>query len=223
MYDSQLEISLKSALEINRAYEIGDTIREEVTPKDFGRIAAQTAKQVIMQRVRKEEREVIYNEYVQYEQEIVTGEVERRDNKFVYVNLGRIEAALSRQDQIPGEEYKSHDKIKVYIYKVENTSKGPQVFVSRSHPDLLRRLFEQEIPEIFDGTVEIVSISREAGDRAKVAFRNVSEKSDQKQGKDHTCDENDSSIAERLVCIAASFHKSAINDPTSAGHKVGTG
>src|SRR5699024_3210125 len=126
VYDSQLEISLKSALEINRAYEIGDTIREEVTPKDFGRIAAQTAKQ-----------------------EIVTGEVERRDNKFVYVNLGRIEAVLSRQDQIPGEEYKSHDKIKVYIYKVENTSKGPQVFVSRSHPDLLRRLFEQEIPEIF--------------------------------------------------------------------------
>ena len=155
VYDSQLEISLKSALEINRAYEIGDTIREEV----------------IMQRVRKEEREVIYNEYVQYEQEIVTGEVERRDNKFVYVNLGRIEAVLSRQDQIPGEEYKSHDKIKVYIYKVENTSKGPQVFVSRSHPDLLRRLFEQEIPEIFDGTVEIVSISREAGDRAKVAVR----------------------------------------------------
>lgn len=171
VYDSQLEISLKSALEINRAYEIGDTIREEVTSKDFGRIAAQTAKQVIMQRVRKEEREVIYNEYVQYEQEIVTGEVERRDNKFVYVNLGRIEAVLSRQDQIPGEEYKSHDKIKVYIYKVENTSKGPQVFVSRSHPDLLRRLFEQEIPEIFDGTVEIVSISREAGDRAKVAVR----------------------------------------------------
>ena len=98
---------MKSALEINRAYEIGDTIREEVTPKDFGRIAAQTAKQVIMQRVRKEEREVIYNEYVQYEQEIVTGEVERRDNKFVYVNLGRIEAVLSRQDQIPGEEYTS--------------------------------------------------------------------------------------------------------------------
>ena len=169
--DSNLQISLDEAKKIDKKIKLGDTIDIELAPKNFGRIAAQTAKQVIMQRVRKEEREVIYNEYVQYEQEIVTGEVERRDNKFVYVNLGRIEAVLSRQDQIPGEEYKSHDKIKVYIYKVENTSKGPQVFVSRSHPDLLRRLFEQEIPEIFDGTVEIVSISREAGDRAKVAVR----------------------------------------------------
>lgn len=171
VFDSQLEISLDEALELNRAYEIGDSIRQEVTPKNFGRIAAQTAKQVIMQRVREEERAIIYNEYVQYEQEIVTGEVERRDAKFVYVNLGKLEAVLSRQDQIPGEEYNSHDKVKVYIYKVENTSKGPQVYVSRSHPDLLRRLFEQEIPEIFDGTVEIVSIAREAGDRAKVAVR----------------------------------------------------
>lgn len=178
VFDSRLEVSLKEALEINKAYEIGDTIRFEVTPKDFGRIAAQTAKQVIMQRVREEEHNIIYNQYIQYENEIVTGEVERRDNRYIYVNLGKVEALLSRQDQIEGEEYKSHDRIKVYIYKVENSSKGPQVFVSRSHPDLLKRLFEQEIPEIYDGTVEILSIAREAGDRAKVAVRSNNENVD---------------------------------------------
>ena len=178
VFDSRLEVSLKDALEINKAYEIGDTIRFEVTPKDFGRIAAQTAKQVIMQRVREEEHNIIYNQYIQYENEIVTGEVERRDNRYIYVNLGKVEALLSRQDQIEGEEYKSHDRIKVYIYKVENSSKGPQVFVSRSHPDLLKRLFEQEIPEIYDGTVEILSIAREAGDRAKVAVRSNNENVD---------------------------------------------
>ncbi|MDN2452345.1 transcription termination factor NusA [Lactobacillus sp. UCMA15818] len=175
VFDSRLEVSLEEAFQINRAYEIGDTIRFEVTPKNFGRIAAQTAKQVIMQRVREAERGIVYDEYIQYENEIVTGEVERHDHRYVYVNLGKVEAVLSHQDQIPGEEYKSHDRIKVYIYKVENTSKGPQVFVSRSHPDLLKRLFEQEIPEIFDGTVEIISIAREAGDRAKVAVRSHSE------------------------------------------------
>lgn len=169
VFDSRLEVSLKDALQLNKAYEIGDEINFEVTPHDFGRIAAQTAKQVIMQRVREAERTNIYNQYIQYENEIVTGEVERHDNRFIYVNLGKVEAVLSRQDQIAGETYKPHDRIKVYIYKVENTSKGPQVFVSRSHPDLLKRLFEQEIPEIYDGTVEIKSIAREAGDRAKVA------------------------------------------------------
>ncbi|KRN85220.1 transcription termination factor NusA [Ligilactobacillus acidipiscis] len=178
VFDSRLEVSLKDALDLNKAYEVGDTIRFEVTPKDFGRIAAQTAKQVIMQRVREEEHNIIYNQYIQYENEIVTGEVERRDNRYIYVNLGKVEALLSRQDQIEGEEYNSHDRIKVYIYKVENSSKGLQVFVSRSHPDLLKRLFEQEIPEIYDGTVEIVSIAREAGDRAKVAVRSNNENVD---------------------------------------------
>lgn len=178
VFDSRLEVSLKDALDINKAYEIGDTIRFEVTPKDFGRIAAQTAKQVVMQRVREEERTNIYNQYIEYEKEIVTGEVERHDSRYIYVNLGKVEAVLSHQDQIPGEKYSPHDKIKVYIYKVENSAKGPQVYVSRSHPDLLRRLFEQEIPEIFDGTVEIVSIAREAGDRAKVAVRSHSDNVD---------------------------------------------
>ncbi|ANJ69600.1 transcription termination factor NusA [Latilactobacillus curvatus] len=173
VFDSRLEVSYQDALEINKAYEVGDTIRFEVTPKDFGRIAAQTAKQVIMQRVREAERSIIYNEYSQYENEIMQGVVERRDNKFIYVNLGKIEAVLSKQDQIPNEEYQAHDRIKVYVSKVENTTKGPQVFVSRTHPDLVKRLFEQEVPEIYDGTVEIVSIAREAGDRTKMAVRST--------------------------------------------------
>ncbi|MGG5316631.1 transcription termination factor NusA [Enterococcus sp. AZ072] len=169
--DSQLEVSLKEAMTINPAYEIGDMIRFEVTPKDFGRIAAQTAKQVILQRVREAERNIIYTEYSAYEKDIMQGVVERQDNRYIYVNLGKIEAVLSKQDQMPNEFYQPHDRIKVYVSRVENTSKGPQVFVSRSHPDLLRRLFEQEVPEVYDGIVEIISIAREAGDRAKVAVR----------------------------------------------------
>ena len=112
VFDSRLEVSLKEALSINKAYEVGDNIKFEVTPKDFGRIAAQTAKQVIMQRVREAERGIIYDEYSQYENEIMTGEVERRDNKFIYVNLGKIEAVLGRQDQMPNEQYEPHDRIK---------------------------------------------------------------------------------------------------------------
>ncbi|MBS4762081.1 transcription termination/antitermination protein NusA [Carnobacteriaceae bacterium zg-ZUI252] len=171
VFDSTLEVSLEDALQKNKAYEVGDKIRYEVTPKDFGRIAAQTAKQVIMQRIREVEREIIYNEYIQYESDILTGIVERSDARYIYVNLGKIEAVLSKQDQMPNETYESHDRIKVYVSKVENTTKGPQVFVSRSHPDLVKRLFEQEVPEIYDGVVEIVSISREAGDRSKVAVK----------------------------------------------------
>ena len=147
--DSQLEVSLKEAIKINPAYEIGDKIRFEVTPKDFGRIAAQTAKQVILQRVREAERTIIYNEFSAYEKDIMQGIVERQDNRYIYVNLGKIEAVLSKQDQMPNEFYQPHDRIKVYVSRVENTSKGPQVFVSRSHPDLLRRLFEQEVPEVY--------------------------------------------------------------------------
>ena len=176
--DSQLEVSLKDALFINPAYEIGDTIRFEVTPKDFGRIAAQTAKQVILQRVREAERTIIYDEFSAYEKDIMQGIVERQDKRYIYVNLGKIEAVLSKQDQMPNEFYQPHDRIKVYVSRVENTSKGPQVFFSRSHPDLLRRLFEQEVPEVYDGIVEIVSIAREAGDRSKVAVRSNDENID---------------------------------------------
>ncbi|GEO68474.1 transcription termination factor NusA [Levilactobacillus acidifarinae] len=171
VYDSRLEVSLDDALAINKGYELGDDIKFEVTPKNFGRIAAQTAKQVIMQRVREAERNIIYDQYSQYENEIVTGEVERQDSRFVYVSLGKVEAVMGRQDQMPNETYRIHDRIKVYVTRVENATKGPQVFVSRTASDLLKRLFEQEVPEIYDGTVEIMAIAREAGDRAKVAVR----------------------------------------------------
>lgn len=171
VFDSTLEVDLEEALKINRAYELGDKIRFEVTPKDFGRIAAQTAKQVIMQRIREAERKIVYDEFIQYENDILNGVVERQDSRYIYVNLGKIEAVLSKQEQIPGETYQPHDRIKVYVTRVENSTKGPQVFVSRSHPDLLKRLFEQEVPEIYEGVVEIVSIAREAGDRSKVAVR----------------------------------------------------
>lgn len=167
--DDQLEISLEEAREMNRAYEPGDIIRFEVTPKSFGRIAAQTAKQVITQRLREAERSVIYNEYIQYEDELMTGTVERVDNRFVYVKIGKIEAVMSQHDQMPNEEYHIHDRIKVYVSKVEDSMRGPQIFVSRTHPGLIKRLLEQEVPEIYDGIVEIVAIAREAGDRSKLA------------------------------------------------------
>lgn len=173
--DSQQQVSLQDALAINRAYEIGDEIKFEVTPKNFGRIAAQTAKQVIMQRVREAERSLVYDEYSQYMDEVVTGEVERQDTRYLYITLGSgsntVEAVMANSDQMPNETYKMHDKIKVYVARVENNAKGPQVFVSRTHPELLKRLFEEEVPEIYDGTVEIMSIAREAGDRAKVAVK----------------------------------------------------
>lgn len=169
--DDRLEVSLEDALQISRGYELGDEIRFEVTPQNFGRIAAQTAKQVIMQRVREAERSVIYEKYSQYENEIVTGEVERQDSRFIYVNIGNVEAVMGKQDQMPSETYKMHDRIQVFVSRVENSTKGPQVFVSRTAPELLKRLFEKEVPEIYDGVVEIVSIAREAGDRAKIAVR----------------------------------------------------
>ncbi len=123
VFDSRLEVSLKDAMAINKAYEIGDHIKFEVTPKDFGRIAAQTAKQVIMQRVREAERANVYDEYSQYENEIMQGTVERKDNKFVYVSLGKVEAVMPRSDQMQREDYKMHDRIKVYVSKVENATK----------------------------------------------------------------------------------------------------
>lgn len=170
-YDSTLEISLEEALKINRAYEIGDKIKFEVTPKDFGRIATQTAKHVIMQRIREAERENIFEEFSQYVDEIMTGTVERQDHRFIYVNIGRVEAIMPLGEQIPSEQFEPDQRIKVYVAKVDKTSKGPQIVVSRSHNDFLRRLFEQEVPEIYDGTVEVMAIAREAGDRAKVAVR----------------------------------------------------
>nr|WP_192828078.1 transcription termination factor NusA [Streptococcus agalactiae] len=171
VFDSRLEISLKDALAISSAYELGDKIRFEESVTEFGRVAAQSAKQTIMEKMRRQMREVTFNEYKQHEGEIMTGTVERFDQRFIYVNLGSLEAQLSHQDQIPGESFKSHDMIDIYVYKVENNPKGVNVFVSRSHPEFIKRIMEREIPEVFDGTVEIMSVSREAGDRTKVAVR----------------------------------------------------
>jgi transcription termination/antitermination protein NusA len=167
--DPRLEISLEEAQRINPNYQVGDVVELEVTPKDFGRIAAQTAKQVVTQRVREAERNVIYAEFLDREEDIMTGIVQRVDPRFVYVSLGKTEALLPVSEQMPNETYKPHDRIKVYITKVEKTTKGPQIFVSRTHPGLLKRLFELEVPEIYDGTVEIKSIAREAGDRSKIS------------------------------------------------------
>lgn len=171
VFDSRLEISLKDALAISSAYELGDKIKFEESPVEFGRVAAQSAKQTIMERMRKQTRAITYNTYKEHENEIMSGTVERFDNRFIYVNLGTIEAQLSKHDQIPGEVFQSHDRIDVYVYKVEDNGRGVNVFVSRSHPEMIKRLMEQEIPEVYDGTVEIMSVSREAGDRTKVAVR----------------------------------------------------
>ena len=167
--DDRLQISLDDAKVINPHYVVGDIVEEEVTPRNFGRIAAQTAKQVVTQRVREAERGLIYEEYVDREDDIVNGIVERLDARNIYVGLGKVEAVLPVNEQIQSETYRPHDRIKVYITKVERTTRGPQVFVSRTHPGLLRRLFEMEVPEIFEGIVEIKSIAREAGDRSKIS------------------------------------------------------
>ncbi|WP_342512566.1 transcription termination factor NusA [Sporosarcina sp. FSL K6-1522] len=176
--DDRLQISLEDAQMINPAYELEDIVEQEVTPRDFGRIAAQTAKQVVTQRVREAERGIIYDEYVDREDDIVNGIVERFDARNLYVGLGKVEAVLPVGEQIQTETYQPHDRIKVYITKVERTSRGPQVFVSRTHPGLLRRLFEMEVPEIYDGIVEIKSIAREAGDRSKISVHTNNEEVD---------------------------------------------
>ncbi|CAM3704635.1 transcription termination factor NusA [Mesobacillus zeae] len=169
VFDPRLEISIEEAKGINPNYVVEDVVELEVTPKDFGRIAAQTAKQVVTQRVREAERGIIYSEFIDREEDIMTGIVQRLDSKFIYVSLGKIEAILPANEQMPNERYKPHDRIKVFITKVEKTTKGPQIFVSRTHPGLLKRLFEIEVPEIYDGTVEIKSVAREAGDRSKIS------------------------------------------------------
>lgn len=164
-----LEISLEDAREIDDNYELGDVMEEAVRPKKFGRIAAQTAKQVVVQRIREAERDIIFDLYVNRQDEIITGIVQRKERSNVFVDLGRIEAILGPNEQMPGEIYNHGDRIKLYIVEVKKTTKGPQILVSRTHPGLVKRLFELEVPEIYDGIVEIYSISREAGSRTKIA------------------------------------------------------
>ncbi len=164
-----LEISLDEAKEINSNYQAGDIVKVEITPKDFGRIAAQTAKQVVIQRIRDAERDVIFDDFINRENEIITGLVQRTNRNNVYIDLGKTEGVLPPTEQIPGEEYNQGDRIKLLISEVKKTPKGPQIILSRSHPNLVKRLFELEVPEINTGVVEIFSISREAGSRSKIA------------------------------------------------------
>lgn len=164
-----LDISIENAKRINADLEENDMAEIEVTPKKFGRIAAQTAKQVVVQRIREAERGIIFNEFSNKEGEIVTGIVQRSERKNVIIDLGKTEAVLAPTEQIPGEEYKFNDRIKTYIIEVKRTTKGPQIIVSRTHPGLVKRLFELEVPEIYEGIVEIRSISREPGSRTKIA------------------------------------------------------
>ena len=171
------EISLAEAKKINSLYEVGDVLEEEVDPRKFGRIAAQTAKQVVVQRIREAERGVIFDEFVEKENEVLTAIVQRVEKNGIYVELGKTDGFLAASETIAGETYNTSDRLKVYVLEVRKTNKGPQVFLSRSHPGLVKRLFELEVPEIEDGTVEIKGIAREAGSRTKMAvyteFENV--------------------------------------------------
>lgn len=176
--DPRLEISLDAAREINPNYQLDDIVEIEVTPADFGRIAAQTAKQVVTQRIREAERGLIYEAFIDKEEDIVTGIVQRQDARNIYVDLGKVEAVLPLNEVMPNEKFQQSERIKAYITRVENTTKGPQIFLSRTHPGLLKRLFELEVPEIYEGVVEIKSVAREAGFRSKIAVYSRDEEVD---------------------------------------------
>ena len=163
------EISLTEAENIDSKYEIGDIVEIEVTPANFGRIAAQTAKQVVMQRIREAERDVIYDRYKEKEDELITGTIQRFHNDNILIDMGKTEALLPPSEQIAGEKYEIGERIKLYVVEVSTTNKGPRILVSRTHPGLLKRLFEIEVPEIFQGLVEIKAVAREAGQRSKMA------------------------------------------------------
>ena len=168
--DPVQEISLDEAKKINKSIQIGDNVEVEIVPKNFGRIAAQTAKQVIVQKIREAEREIIYTEYSDKKGEIVSGPIQKSEKGIVVMDLGKLEGVMPLKEQIPTEHYNVNDKIKAYVVDVEKGEKGaPQVIVSRSHPDFVRKLLEFEIPEIYEGLIEIKSVSRDPGKRSKVA------------------------------------------------------
>ncbi|WP_455104192.1 transcription termination factor NusA [Peptostreptococcus sp.] len=182
LYDNFLEIELSEAREINQSYELGDIIEHEVTPRDFGRIAAQTAKQIVVQKIREAEREMTYNEFLEKQDELVTGEISRtssRDGKqIVFVQIGKGEGVLLQSEQIRGEDYRIGSNMKFYVLEVNRTNKNPQILLSRSNAGLVKRLFEMEVPEIQEGIVHIKSISREAGSRTKMAVKSIDDKID---------------------------------------------
>jgi len=167
--DPRTEMSLEQARELDPRYSLEDIVEIEVTPKDFGRIAAQTAKQVVVQRIREAERNLVYEDFRNREGDIINGIVQRQEQKNVYIDLGKVEAVLGPTEQMSNEVYKPGDRIKTYVVEVKKTTKGPQVLVSRTHPGLLKRLFELEVPEIYEGIVELKSTAREAGSRSKIA------------------------------------------------------
>ena len=167
--DDSTQISIDDAREIDSRYEVGDVVEYQVKPRDFGRIAAQTAKQVVVQRIREAERNMIYEEFIGKQGEIVNGTVQRISRETIFVNIGRAEGILTSSERVPGERFDVGKRIRVYIMDVKDTTKGPQIFLSRSHPGLVKKLFELEVPEIEDGIVEIRSIAREAGSRTKEA------------------------------------------------------
>ena len=167
--DDVLQIPLEKALEYDKKAKVGDTVKIEVKSKEFSRIAAQNAKGVIVQKIREEERNILYNQYFEKEKDVVTGTFQRYLGRNVSINLGKCDAVLDEKEMVPGETFKQGERVKVYVLEVRNTSKGPRVLVSRTHPELVKRLFEEEVAEIADGTVEIKSIAREAGSRTKMA------------------------------------------------------
>ena len=164
-----LEIALEDAREVSARAQVGDMLHVEIKSKEFGRIATQNAKNVILQKIREEERSVIFNQYFEKEKDVVTGVVQRYVGKNISINLGKADAMLNESEQVKGEIFRPTERIKVYILEVKNTPKGPRINVSRTHPELVKRLFESEVTEIKDGTVEIRSIAREAGSRTKIA------------------------------------------------------
>ena len=167
--DPVMEISLSNAKMMDSKYELGDIVQVPIQSKQFGRIATQNAKNVILQKIREEERKVLYDEYFQKEKDVVTGVVQRYMGKNVSVNLGKVDAILSENEQVKGEVYKPTERIKVYVLEVKDSPKGPKIMVSRTHQELVKRLFEAEVTEVKDGIVEIKSIAREAGSRTKIA------------------------------------------------------
>ena len=169
--DPALQISLTDAKMMNPKYEVGDTVQIPLDSKKFGRIATQNAKNVILQKIREEERSALYKEYFTKEKDVTTGIVQRYFGKNISVNLGRVDAILNESEQVKGESFRPTDRIKVYVLEVKDTPKGPRISVSRTHPDLVKRLFESEVAEVRDGTVEIKAIAREAGSRTKIAVK----------------------------------------------------
>jgi len=197
------ELTLEEAKLIDKRYEVGDVVNIEVTPGDFGRIAAQTAKQVVMQRIREAERGIILNEYSDKENDIITGIVQRIEKGKVFLEVGNTEALLLQNEQVPGETYSFHSRLKVYVTKVESGSKGVQILISRAHPGLVRCLFEKEIPEIAQGIVEIKSVCREAGSRTKIAVAS-----------------NDDSVDPQGACIGARGNRVQVISDEINGEKI---